>query len=57
MKRAVRETGRPFFVSMGMTRLLLLILLLSACASDEVERPTNEEVERLDEVESMLDED
>ena len=40
-----------------MTRLALpLLLLLAACAGDKVERPTNEETERLDEIENMLDE-
>ena len=40
-----------------MIRLLPLILLLAACANDSVERPTNAESERLDDVENMLDED
>lgn len=58
MKRAVRETGRPFFVQAGMRLFALpLLLLLAACSSDTVERPTNEETQRLDDVENMLDED
>lgn len=40
-----------------MIRLLPLLLLIAACADEQVERPTNEEAEKLDEVESMLDED
>ncbi|WP_265528993.1 hypothetical protein [Sphingomicrobium marinum] len=35
----------------------LLLLLLAACSSETVERPTNEETQRLDDIENMLDED
>lgn len=37
--------------------ILPFLLLLAACSSDAVQRPTNEEVQRLDDIENMLDED
>lgn len=40
-----------------MIRILVpFLLLLAACSSDTVERPTNEETQRLNDIENMLDE-
>lgn len=33
-----------------------LLLMLAACDQDNVERPTDEEAERLDDMDAMLDE-
>lgn len=55
--------GRPFFFARALFRpmrslIALSTLILAACGSvDEVERPSQADNERLDEIEAMLDEE